>query len=64
MYDIKRCRMSQEGRNNFKRSIRKNSEGWVVGETRDGKCFKVMWEGSKRSHIYLKEFIEFSKQVN
>lgn len=58
MYDVKRCRMSKEGREELSRSVRKDSEGVIVGESKNGKCFKVLWEDNKTPHSYHKDFIE------
>lgn len=62
MYDVKKCKMSEYGRNTFKGSSRQMVEGTIVGETKDGKCFKVLWPGLKSPRVYHKNFFEIIEE--
>lgn len=56
MYDVKRCRMSKEGKEELSRSLKKNFKGNIVGETNT--LYRVVWDGSKTPTPYHKDFIE------
>lgn len=58
-----RCRLSDIGRQTMIQSRRKMCEGEIVGETRDGQCYKVRWPGSKTASIYHKSFVEIISPI-
>lgn len=51
------CLLSQEGLNSFG----KQRYGYVVGESNDGRRWRVKWNGNKEPTAYAKDFIQLSK---
>lgn len=56
--EIKHCKFSALGMVELKKSKHKNSIGVIVGETVNGRCYKIIWPGAKTSNSYHKSFIE------
>lgn len=55
-----RCTYSKEWRSAFSRSQYSKQEryGYIVGWSRDGKCFVVLWDNSKTKQYYHISFID------
>jgi len=47
------CELSKEGVATFK----KQRQGFIIGESRDKKCWWVCWDGNTSSYCYWKGFI-------
>lgn len=56
------CKMSEEGIRSMVYSRRKFCGGNIVGQTKDGYCYKVVWHGSKTPCVYHKSYIEIVQQ--
>lgn len=59
-----RCTYSKEWRKGFTRSQYSKQErlGYIVGHSRDGKCFVVLWDNSKTKQYYHISFIDVVRQ--
>jgi hypothetical protein len=49
-----RCKFSDEGREAF---TKKDREGMVIGESRDGTCWQIKWDDVKTPSSYHKSYI-------
>ncbi len=56
---LRQCGLTPEGVSQFRNTrLPPNVNGQIVGESRDGKCWSVRWEGKKYASAYHKDFIK------
>ena len=50
---IYRCGLTEKGLKSFQ-----NRQGYIVGETRDGKSWIILWDNLKNNQRFHKDFIK------
>jgi hypothetical protein len=57
------CRLSDEYKKFMPNSKRANLTGMIVGETKDGKCWKILWPGTKTPSTTHKSFVNLLSKL-
>ena len=54
-----RCEYSEEGL----RTFGKQRRGYVLGESKDGRGWRLLWDGLKTTQVYAKDFININPLI-
>ena len=58
-YTKQRCEYSQEGLKTFGKQRR----GYVLGESKDGRGWRLLWDGLKTTQVYAKDFVNVNPLI-